>query len=353
MEDEENKNEAEEDDARPRPFPPDMMQTPEERNVGHIVRSYIWGKGPVEHQNVSAHLNRKLVSRFVGFEITDLPPVRFWRVRILADLYNLIEYLGTFQSFLQRQENKPEELDRSIACDIILEEIGDEAQKNFAAQYYDYLVTHQFSNKKFAELIKCLTALGPRAQPDPLRRRMEQETMNLAAREATDLEAGVERRAIEELADNEFFLIEETNKTRQRVLAIANVDARLDELIRIYLELTDDGGTEYLQLWTQQKIRRNAEAEGNEKVIAAFRQMTKSLRDLEEADKTFCLIRCYNAIEFFLGKLEAEEEAFMRKNRQRQVDPLRYAPPPTHLENDEEDEEDDMDFEEEEETESE
>lgn len=336
---EENNND--ENLPQPKPFPPEMVEDAESKTVAHQVRDYLWGKGPIDYPLVSAHLNRDLVSRFVEFEIRDLPPEFFWRVRILADLYNLIEQLNFIQSFLKRQENKPEDLDRSVAGIIILEEIGDEPQKKFAAQYYEFLVSHPLANQKFEELLECLEVLGSRVAQNPLHTRMEQEIKILASRESSDPEAEVEKRVVEELVLNEFFFIGETNKSRARILAIADANQRLLELIRAYLELTDDAGGDYFKLWLQQQIRRAAEAEGNEKVIKAFRFIVTTLGKMPSADEIFCKVRCYNAIEFFLGKLTAEEELFMNKNRQKQIDPLRYMPVPLHIEDVEEEEMDD------------
>lgn len=338
MAEENNKDESL---PQPKPFPPGIVEDAESKTVAHQVRDYLWGKGPIDYPLVSAHLNRDLVSRFVEFEMRDLPPEFFWRVRILADLYHLIEHLNFIQSFLKRQENKPEELDRSIACTIILEEIGDESQKRFAAQYYEFLVSHPLASQKFEELLECLEVLGSRVNPNPLHTRMEQEIKVLSGRESSDPEAEVEKRVVEELVLNDFFFIEETNKSRARIQAIADGNQRLLELIRAYLELTGDAGGDYFNLWLQQQIRRTAETEGNEKVIKAFRFIITTLGKMPSADDIFYKTRCYNAIEFFLGELTTEESVFMNKNRQKQIDPLRYMPVPLHIEDVEEEEMDD------------
>jgi hypothetical protein len=342
---EENNNE--ENIPQPKPFPPEMVQDPESKTVAHQVRDYLWGKGPIDYQLVSAHLTRDSVSRFVAFEMRELPPQYFWRVRILADLYNLKEHLDFIQSFLTKQENEPEELDRSIANTIILEEIGAPPQQTLAAQYFEYLVSHRLSNRKFAELIDCLAVLGNRANPGPLRLRMEQEIKALSAREGTDPEAEIEKRVIEELLDNEFFFIEEANESRLRIQKLSDPDQYLLEIIRVYLQLTEDGGASHFDLWIQQQIRRTAEAKGSQKVIESFRSVLSTLTEMGSRDEIFCRIRCYNAIEFFLGKLNPDEEAFMQKYRQRQIDPLRYMPVPHHID-DVEDLEEEEDLEDEE-----
>ncbi len=328
-------NDYDNDDVapQPKPFPPEMVEDVESKTVAHEIRDYLWGRGPISYENVSAQMKRELVVKFVEFEVRDLPPQYFWRVRIIADLYNLKEILKFIQSVLNKQESEPVMLDRSIAGTIMLEEIGDEGQKKNAEQYYEYLVTHRFANEKFAELIQCLAVFGNEVGPNSLRTKMEQEVKSLAAREAGgEAEAGTEKRYIKALADNEFFIIEEANKARQRILSIGSLDARLLELIKAYLYLTDDEGGEYFLLWTHQQIRRTAEAEGREKVIEAFRFTVGKLGKMEAADEKFCKVRSYNAIEFFEGKLTAEEEEFMSKNRHKQIDPLRYLPVPLHIE---------------------
>lgn len=319
-------DETEETLPQPRPFPKEMVEDAESKAVGHQIRDYLWGKGPVEHENVSAHLRRDLVSRFVGFEMPDLPPQNFWRIRILADLYNLKEYLGNISTYVNGGEATPEELDRSIACTIVLEEIGDEAFKQRALQFYEGLTRNRFANERVEELIQCLAVFGDRASAEPLRKRIEQEVKSLSQREKAEPDAGVERRFIEGVADNELFFVEEANKARKRIDAIESADRRLIELILAYLEITDDGGAEYFTLWVQQQLRRAAEADGTEKVVRAFRHVVSNLSKLGAKDVRFCKIRAYNAIEYFLGKLTSDEEVFMSKNREKQTDPLRYMP---------------------------
>jgi hypothetical protein len=336
-------NDNEENASEPKPFPPEIAGDPESETVAHEVRHYLWGLEPVHYEEVSAQMNRDLVSRCVEFEMRDLPPYYFRRVRIIADLYHLTEHLDFLESFLKKQEADPEELDRSIFITIILAEIGDDSQKKRASEYYEYLVSHRFANEKFTELIECLAVLGKRTSPNSLFTRMEQEIKNLTAREAVEPEAGVEKRYIEELADNEFFFIEEGNKSQQRILKIDGENERLLELIRVYLQLTDDAGAEHFQLWTQQQIRRTAETEGNEKVVEAFRSVIKTLPKLESDDEVFCKIRSFNAIEFFLGTLTSEESEVMTNYPKRQIDPLRYQPIPLHFEEPEQEPAADMD----------
>lgn len=321
-------NNNEELSPQPKPFPVELMVDIESETVAHAVRDCLWGKGPIDYGIVSAHMRRDLVSKFVGFEMPDLPPVFFWRVRILADLYNLKEHLEYVQSLLNRQEKEPDELERSMACTIILAEIGDSAQKSFAYQYYEYLVAHRFANEKFEGLIQCLAALGPQVSPDSLRTRMENEIKALAMRESADPEAGVDKRAIEDLINNEFFFIDEANASRRRISAIEDSNARILEVIRAYFELTDDGGAQYIDLWIQQQIRRASEALGPERIIESFRMALRS----PGADSAFVKVRSANAIEYFLGKLNPEETEFMVKNRKIQIDPLRYMPLPLHIE---------------------
>lgn len=334
---EENYND--ENIAEPKPFPPEMVEDLDSKTVGHTVREYLWSMEPIYYEQVSAQMKRELVSRFVGFEMPDLPPQNFRRVRILADLYNLKENLGFIESLLNKKEANARELDRSIFSTIILREIGDEAQKKRAAQYYEYLVSHRFANETFDALLECLAVFGYEMRPDSLRSRMEQEIKSLAAREAGEPQAGTEKRYIEGLANNEFLIIEEGNKSRERISKISASDERLLELIKAYLHLTEDDGGEYFFLWTQQQIRRTAEAEGNEKVVEALRVSLNKLDKMEAADKTFCKIRLFNAIEFFDGKLVGDDEAFMNKNRRNQIDPLRFIPVPLHIEAPEEEEE--------------
>ncbi len=326
----------------PKPFPPELTESGEAESVGHMVREYIWGKGPVDHMSVSGNLNREWVSKFVEFELDGLPSRYYWRVRILADLYNLSEILPNLQMVLNRKEAEPDDLDRSLATSVMLEEIGDEANKERARSYFPYLVAHKMAEDKYPEMINCLAAFGNSVEMDPLKSRMEKDSAALIAKDDTDPDSGTKGRDIEDLVGNEFFFIEEANEARERIDGIKDPGARLTELINAYFELTDDGGAEYFSLWTQQQIRRAAEADGAETVISALRAALKQINKFKEADEEFCKIRCFNAIEYFNGKLGSEESVFMAKNGHKQKDPLRFIPLEFHFgEPDDEVEEDD------------
>lgn len=342
-------NYDDENRPQPKPFPPDMVEDLESKTVAEEVRGYLWQMEPIYYENVSAQMKRELVSRFVDFEMPNLPPENFRRVRILADFYNLTENLSFIESLLNKNETKPTELDRSIYSTIILWEIGNENQKKRALQYYEYMVGHRFANENFTQLLECLAVFGNDTRPNSLQARMEKEVKNLAARETTEDEAGMEKRHIEGLLNNEFFIIEEANKARARISQINSLQQRLFELIKAYLYLTDDDGGDYFLLWTHQQIRRIAEREGKEKIIEDFRTTVKRLNDLPVGDKKFCKVRSYNAMEFFLGQLNAEEKEFMDKNRNRQVDPLHLIVVPFHnedpMEKDDTPDEDEMESE--------
>lgn len=318
--------------AEPQPFPPEMVNTPQSKTVAMKVREYLWSMEPVNYGDVSAQMDRELVSRFVGFEMPGLPPERFRRVRILADLYNLVENLEYIELLLNKSESTPSEVVRSVYCAIILREIGNENQKKIAAQYYEYLVRHPKAETKLDTLVEALAALGNDVGPNSLISRMEREARSLAAKEPVEPEAGPEARYIAGLLDNEFFIINGSNKARERFSRIASIDERLTELIRAYLLLTDDEGGEYFALWNHQQIRRIAESEGNEKVVEAFRSVLSSLGRLDAEDELFCRIRAYNAIEFFHGEPTESEAELLERSRDRQVDPLQVIPVEPYVE---------------------
>lgn len=315
-------NYDDENQPKPNPFPPKMIEDLESKTVAEEVRGYLWQMEPIYYEEVSAQMKRELVSRFVGFEMPNLPPQNFRRVRILADLYYLKENLDFIESLLKKKENKPSELDRSIYSTIILWEIGNETQKKRALEYYEYIVGHRFANETFTQLLECLAVFGNDISPKSLLARMEREVKTLAERETANPEAGTEKRYVEGLINNEFFIIEEANKARQRISKISSTSEHLLELIKAYIYLTDDDGGDHFLLWTHQQIRRIGEQVGKEKVIEAFRTTANKLDDLSTDNKKFCKVRCYNAIEFFLGNLNDEEKTFMDKHRRRQVDPL-------------------------------
>ena len=325
------------DQQGPRPLPASAIAGPEEAVVQRAIRVYIWGAAPLDYSRVTRQFRRDLVEKFVRFELDGLPAARFWRVRILADLYYLAELVPGLRMLMNHRESTSAESERSVVCTIILEEVGDQQAREYAAQYYEHLVARPRARPE--ALLKCLGVLGDAVSPDSLKSRMGHDIDVLQHEEASDAEAGVERRALEEILDNDFYLIAQANLAHRRVAAMAGSEQRLRELIRIYLELTDDGGADYLACWTQRVIRRFADINGPVPTIAAFRAVAQSLGELPEEDRIFAAVRCCNAIEFFGGQLEPAETTFMRRHRGRQRDPLSYVPPPATWEESREPEE--------------
>ncbi len=338
-------NENEEFDLQPRPFPKDMVADIESNTVAHQIRDYLWGKGPVDYENVSGSLDRRLVLRFVDFELQDLPPDKYWRARILADLYALRELLPTFVRGVDGDVNS-ETIERAIVSTIILREIGDAQMIEKAGRSYDRLVGHPDAGDKIEELLQCLAAFGNEKTDETLKKRIDAEASSLTSREASEPEAGVERRFLEDLANNELFFIHESNRSKARIDRIQPDSARLEELIRAYLTLTDDDGAEYFQLWTHQQIRRHAEKSGRDGVIDAFRKIFGEVKSLPGADLKFCRIRTLNAIEFFGGVLGDDDKVFLDKNRVKQLDPLHLITVPQHIDEPEEIVEEEIDAEE-------
>jgi hypothetical protein len=312
----------------PRTPPPGFVAGPAEDLVFENVRGTIWGKGPVEHANVTAQLNRKLVAKFVAFEMNGLPAARFWRVRILADLYYLTELLGTVEGLIDRNGSGPESLERSVVCTIILYEVGDQAGRARALEYYQGLVANAGAGAVLEALTECLGVVGLGVPPEPLQRRFGIRMQQLAERAAADPDSGMEMRALEGVLENEFFLIRASNMARQRLGAFTEPAPLINELIRVYLDLTDDLGAQYLSLWVTRTLRRLA-GQDAATVIAGLRHNAAAAASFPAEDSIFCRVRCYNAIEFFGGFLDAAETAFMAKHRNNQRDVL--APVPIHL----------------------
>ena len=70
---------------QPKPFPPEMVEDPESKTVGHQVRDYLWGKGPVDYENVSAQMKRELVLKSVEFEPFLHNLILTYRLMIMAN----------------------------------------------------------------------------------------------------------------------------------------------------------------------------------------------------------------------------------------------------------------------------
>jgi hypothetical protein len=127
----------------PRTPPSGFVRGPHEKLVFEIVRNYIWGKGRLEHVAVTSQLNRGLVVKFVSFELIGLPAPLFWRVRILADLYHLVELLEYLEDLIDLRLGDRASLERSAVCTIILYETGDEAFRLRAVNHYERLMSPQ------------------------------------------------------------------------------------------------------------------------------------------------------------------------------------------------------------------
>src|SRR5690242_5669304 len=87
-------------DVEPGPPPEGLLIGADEKVVSSAVRQWVWSKGRLRVKHVFPGFPRAYVARFLQRELSAAPGYRFWRGRVVADVYHLTELTGFFQGFL-------------------------------------------------------------------------------------------------------------------------------------------------------------------------------------------------------------------------------------------------------------
>ncbi|HEX6278490.1 MAG TPA: hypothetical protein VFZ49_00625 [Pyrinomonadaceae bacterium] len=259
------------------------------------------------------------------------------QVERVADFYDTYEVVEPFKKFLDKKESGPEEVQRSSVIAKIIAILGEAGDREFATDYYKYLVQKIQSQEDFDYLVDLHMAIGLGGASGEIRKRYQEILSSLESRAGSDQQARVEFLDFKANVDRKISAAEQIQPMKDKVIAIPDRKARLDEEIKMYLR-PPSGYDDYLrpfavrrikrETWAAQpaeQIRRPEDPPLRAEVAEAFRAFLAKIdefQNLREGEKEAISLKILRAIKFFGGKVSSEEEARLRSERGRQIDVL-------------------------------
>jgi hypothetical protein len=304
------------------------------------LESFIFAPDQFTKDDVPLGLDPTVIAEFVTHRLTRAAPLAaFEQTRKLVDFYDVYEVAPYFVELLNRPEDK-EDLARTTEMALLVAIVGQPPELEFARRYFPRLAERATTLLLFERLAALLEALGPGADPTPLQRGLDARLQGVRSRAAGDPAAAQETQALERLLTFTLPRISKANAVKQRILAIPQRNARIDEEVRTYLGLKYGFG-EYLPLWAARRLRRetwateppqqtvrSVDPERRHEVVEGFRRVLVSIGTLQDAaddEKLFYQVNGLQAIRFFEGELTPVERELVRKHQDEQKAYLRPA----------------------------
>jgi hypothetical protein len=278
------------------------------------------------------------VAKFLTTKIKKDLSLESWRqVEKAADFYDSTEVPEKYRTFLERKETASEDILRSIVIVRIIAMLGNADEREFARQYYLFLIPKTETLEQFQDLISLHERLGLGSNAGELRRRIQAKLAVLEARKEADYQSRLEYLKFQETIPATLDGVEKAQAIKDKTLKLADRQQRLDDEIRMYVT-TEYGYQDYLLPFAARRIRRetwaasiadqtvrNDKAPMKDDVVRSLRKFLEAIEKrigIEREDKQAYRIRILRAVRFFGGKLSENEEGFLRENRGRQVDVL-------------------------------
>lgn len=300
----------------PYPLPPE---------ASGMIDSFLKGKGPLRPTEVPWPIDRKTLREILAARAKTraFTPGEASRVSGIIETYLFEPFSIDLLESLKRQERSADDI--SISAWLI--RAGARASTpdfpTFAVEYWKELARKPAAEEAWPAMLDAKEALGPAATADPVVALLDARAKKQFARK-NDYDAQIEGRNLEGIRNNDVQDMIWSDRARQRIEKIEAPAERLNALIDIYLERTNDGGFDYLVPWTVLSIRRHANTHGRDTVIARFTYEVDRLRRSRESDDdaAFTTVRCLRAIDFFEAPLKEDDVAFLEERGPMQKDLL-------------------------------
>lgn len=257
-----------------------------------------------------------------------------------AAFHGLSEAATGFQALLRGDEREPEAIKRAALALMALAEIGDDAQRRAAQQFFRGLLDRAPATLHTASMERVADAFGKPEEAASLKAWCEREVKIQKSLLAEYAKAGASEelsalatsrlRALEEFLSVRIPRLEAANKVRERILA-APLEARIVPLCDHYVDLLNIS-TEELSWWSALRLMRLTESNPATKSRTAEQFLRLAERYQKSVDAGFeqayayCRGRCLRAAVFFGHELNAETRAWLDKLGDVGVDVLALRP---------------------------
>ena len=223
----------------------------------------------------------------------------------LADFYDLKDLTLSLLARLDRREDSNEKYLTAIALTRGVGILGKDEQIQAGLNYLRYLAGLPYASAAVPELLSCYSEYsltGPSAFMKALIEGIMSQLRD-DAKSTPSLETRM--RAVEDLYNNTLSRVEAATESKKQIASENESTARLDALVDVYLNL-NPRYREWMERWAVRQLLREFESSGTPVLTGAFR------RGLGRVQTSGPRAVCLRAIEFFGGRLSAEEFAQSR-----------------------------------------
>lgn len=301
------------------------MPYPNPIESSNLVSAFLGGKGPLRLSEVPWPIERTTLRKILNAraETRAFTLAEASRLTGLTEIYLLAEFAEDVLKALNGRERSADDISISAWLIRAAARVSDAAFIERATPYYQELTAKPGADEAWRALLDAKEAIGPAAPSGPVASLLDRRSRTLLA-DTNNYDAQVTGRDLEAVKNNEIPQLAHFDKARVRVDRSETPERRLDALVDIYLERTNDGGLGFLIPWAVLEIRRHAEAHGRDTVIARFTAEIEKLRKARDDDPeaAFVSVRSIRAIDFFEAPLARRDLAFLVERGPEQMDLL-------------------------------
>lgn len=278
------------------------------------------------------------VANFLLKKVKKDTSLESWRqVEKAADFYDTTEVPSKYREFLDRKENTSEDVLRSIVIDRVIATLGNADDRDFARQYYLYLIGKIDTIEEFQDIILLHERLDLGSNSAELKKRIQTKLSSLEKYKEDDYEARLRYLKFQETIPSALEAVEKAQAVKDNAVKTVDRQKRLDIEITMYVT-TEYGYQDYLLPFAARRIRRETWAANPSEqivrndaqplksdVVTALRRFLDHLEKdngFDKEDKEAFRLRTLRAIRFFDGQLSDHEQGILREHRGKQVDVL-------------------------------
>lgn len=286
-------------------------------------------------------VNRLEAVQFINAKLTQTLSLHaLEQLARFAAFHGLTETAPTFQSLLHGDEREPDQFKRSALVLMALAEIGDDAQRKAAQQYFRALLDRAPATSLTSNMERVADAFGQPGDVAALKAWCEREINIQKSLLAEYSKAGASEelaalangrlRMLEEFVSVRVARLEAANKVREKILS-APLEARITPLCDYYVDLLNIS-TEELSWWSALRLMRLAESNTALKPRIADQFLRLAERYQKNTEAGFeqayanCRGRCLRAAVYFGHELDADTRAWLDKLGDVGVDALALRP---------------------------
>ena len=256
----------------------------------------------------------------------------------LMRFFDLRGRASQLTKWLKRQERERDEVLRSMSSIAILGDLGDDALRQQAADYYGFLASRDVASPLYEQLVDLFFYLPEKADPQWIVGPLDRKAKTFESKAAAgDIDAEAAFKRLQKLKESRLGRILAAKKRKHEILGSADANRRRQEMVRCYLRLELHAHVD-LRGWAAAELQHDCNSTRPADLANAFAHMLDLLRmpasvpgpggqRLAPEDEKACVTSCARAVAFYLGALTQEQADFVRAHENSKQSDILYWEP--------------------------